>query len=402
MGKRVKITKTAVDNLPVDSIVWDSECIGFHVRRQKSDARVYSVFYRARGSRQRFMKIGRHGSPLTVDEARKKAREILVDVGNGKDPAGDKYDDRKAATVSELCDLYLVEASAGRILKRGKAKKASTLLTDKSRIEHVKRVLGHLKVASVTDRDVERLRDAVSAGTATRTLGMLGAIFQFAVKRGMRSANPVRGVDRPVGGVRTRRMSEDEYARLGEALRELAPTMWPPAVAAAHFLCLTGWRSGEALGLKWSEVDLVTRTAELLDTKTGKSTRALSHAACDVLRALPRMGGDLAFPSSRGVNQPMRGRGVWDAIARRANLPPDVTPHTLRHSFASEAADLGYSELTIAVLLGHAKATVTARYAHHADAVLLAAADAVARRISEQLGFAEPEGVVVDLARRAS
>jgi Arm DNA-binding domain len=171
MGKRVKITKTVVDNLPIASIVWDSECTGFHARRQKSDARVYAVFYRSHG-RQRFMKIGRHGGPWAPDEARKRAREILVDVANGKDPAGDRYEDRKAATVSELCDLYLVEASAGRILKRGRAKKASTLLTDKSRIEHVKRVLGHLKVESVTDRDVERLRDAVSAGTATRTLGI--------------------------------------------------------------------------------------------------------------------------------------------------------------------------------------------------------------------------------------
>jgi hypothetical protein len=203
MGKRVKITKTVVDNLSIASIVWDSECPGFHVRRQKSEAQVYSVFYRSRDGRQRFMKIGRHGAPWTPDDARKRAREILVDVANGRDPAGDKYAGREAATVSELCDLYLVEATAGRILKRGRAKKASTLLTDKSRIEHVKRVLGHLKVASVTDRDVERLRDAVSAGTATRTLGMLGAIFQFGVKSKMRSDNPVRGVDRPASGVRT-------------------------------------------------------------------------------------------------------------------------------------------------------------------------------------------------------
>jgi site-specific recombinase XerD len=100
----------------------------------------------------------------------------------------------------------------------------------------------------------------------------------------------------------------------------------------------------------------------------------------------------------------MRGRGVWDAIARRANLPPDVTPHTLRHSFASEAGDLGFSELTIGVLLGHAKSSVTSKYVHGADIVLLAAADAVAKRINEQLGFAEPARQVVEAdvtARRA-
>jgi integrase len=181
--------------------------------------------------------------------------------------------------------------------------------------------------------------------------------------------------------------------------------MWPPALAAAHFLCLTGWRSGEALGLKWSEVDLVTRTARLGDTKTGASMRPLSHAACDLLRALPRVGGDLAFQSSRGDDRPMRGfHVVWAKIAKRANLDADITPHTMRHSFASVAADLGYSELTIAVLLGHKKASITSRYTHHADAVLLAAADAVAKHIEERLGFAQPEGVVVEAdftARRA-
>src|ERR1700722_7595555 len=114
MGKRAKITKSVVDNLPVDSIVWDSECTGLHVRRQKSDARVYSVFYRSVDGRQRFMKIGRHGAPWTVDDARKTAREILVDVANGKDPAGQKYADRKAATVAQLCDAYLADAVAGK------------------------------------------------------------------------------------------------------------------------------------------------------------------------------------------------------------------------------------------------------------------------------------------------
>jgi integrase len=95
---------------------------------------------------------------------------------------------------------------------------------------------------------------------------------------------------------------------------------------------------------------------------------------------------------------------VWLAIARRAALPADVTPHVLRHSFASVAADLGFSELTIAALIGHKLGSITSRYSHHADAVLLAAADAVAKRIEEQLGYAEPAGVVVEAdftARRA-
>jgi integrase len=219
-------------------------------------------------------------------------------------------------------------------------------------------------------------------GTASRTVGFLGAIFTYAVRHRMRPDNPVRGVERFEDGKRDRRLSEEEYGRLGEALRLAVPAaIWPAAIAAARFLVLTGWRSGEVLGLRWNEVDLARRTATLGDTKTGRSVRPLSHLSCDVLRSLNRTdGGDLVFPPTRGVRI-MKGFGKqWEKIARLVALPPDVTPHTLRHSFASLAGDLGYSEPTIAVLVGHKGHTMTSRYIHSADAVLLAAADAIAKR----------------------
>jgi integrase len=76
-------------------------------------------------------------------------------------------------------------------------------------------------------------------------------------------------------------------------------------------------------------------------------------------------------------------------------LPPDVTPHVLRHSFASLAGDLGYSEPTIAALVGHKGRSITSRYVHAADAVLLAAADAVANRTLELMGQSKQEVDVV-------
>ena len=101
----------------------------------------------------------------------------------------------------------------------------------------------------------------------------------------MRPDNPVHGVVRFADGKRERRLTEAEYSDLGEALRkaEIAG-VWPPAIAAARLLALTGWRRNEALELRWEEIDLDRRTAKLPDTKTGRSTRPLSHAACDVLR----------------------------------------------------------------------------------------------------------------------
>jgi integrase len=110
--------------------------------------------------------------------------------------------------------------------------------------------------------------------------------------------------------------------------------------------------------------------------------RPLSRAACQILSGLPKTKAALVFPSSQAADKPMRGfHKTWLRIATKAGLPADITPHILRHSFASNAADLGYSELTIAALIGHRKGSVTSKYAHHADAVLLKAADTVADRI---------------------
>lgn len=74
-----------------------------------------------------------------------------------------------------------------------------------------------------------------------------------------------------------------------------------------------------------------------------------------------------------------------------------VTPHVLRHSFASLAGDIGYSEPTIAALVGHKGQTITSRYVHSADKVLLAAADDVANRMAALMGDSEPEAAVVPL-----
>jgi integrase len=92
-------------------------------------------------------------------------------------------------------------------------------------------------------------------------------------------------------------------------------------------------------------------------------------------------------------------RSLWNRIATLADLPADVTPHVLRHSFASLAGDLGYSEPTIAALIGHKGHSITSRYVHSADAVLLAAADKVAGETAARMGEGKLQGDVVPLRR---
>jgi integrase len=61
-------------------------------------------------------------------------------------------------------------------------------------------------------------------------------------------------------------------------------------------------------------------------------------------------------------------------------MPDDVTPHVLRHSFASLAADMELPDHTISGLLGHARQGITSRYMHLGDRALLDAADLVANQ----------------------
>jgi integrase len=80
-------------------------------------------------------------------------------------------------------------------------------------------------------------------------------------------------------------------------------------------------------------------------------------------------------------------------------LPDDVTPHTLRHSFTSLAADLNYSDPTIAAMVGHKGRSTTSLYIHFADPVLLAVADAVANRTLELMGERLSGGEVIELRK---
>ena len=397
--------------------MWDPTLPGFGVRRQRSEAVSYVLFYRTMEGRQRWFTIGRHGAPWTPETARDEAQRLLGGVANKADPAAEKRAARNAQTVSELCDLYLADAEAGRLVTRRRtAKKASTLGTDRGRIHrHIKPLLGRRAVASVTREDVEAFMHDVASGktagktktkprglahvrggkgTASRTVGLLGAIFTYAVRHRMRLDNPVHGVLRPADGRRERRLTDDEYKALGVALRKSETAhIWPAAIAVARFLTITGWRSGEALALRWHEIDFARRTATLGNTKTGLSVRALSNAACDLLRGIERTG-ELIFRATRGDGRMAGFPKFWAKIAKLGGLPADVTPHTLRHSYASLAGDLGYSELTIAALIGHKGHSITSRYVHTADAVLLAAADAVADRTLTLAGERKSAAVI--------
>jgi integrase len=339
-------------------ILWDSEVTGFMARRQKSDLITFSVFYRTKEGVQRLYKIGHFGTWTPV-KARDRARQIRLAADEDQaDPARERYDARNSPAVAELLDLYVADMQSAK----HNGKKASTIKTDLSRIErHIKPKLGNLKVAAVSRGQIEVFMNAATPGSARRLVALVSAIFSFAVKRGMRPDNPCRGVEKPQDRRKERRLSAEEYQHLSKAISGASNAT---AAAIIKFLTLTGFRSGEACLLKWAELDLPRQTAILADTKSGKSIRPLSSAAIALIEAQPRNGSEYVFPYK---GKPLKNLNHYFT---RFGLDKTISPHVLRHSFASIAGDMRLADSTIAQLLGHRLSSITSRYIHMDKSVI--------------------------------
>lgn len=405
-----KITKRVVDALKPDPqkelFVWDDQLKGFGVRVLSSGAATYLIQYRNAEGRTRRHKLG-SARTLTPEEARTLARERLAAVAKGSDPSAERRSAREAITVTEVCDWYLQEAGQGRLLGRNRRPiKASTLDMDQSRIAtHVKPLIGARGVRSLTLGDIETFQAKVATGAtakprsgrggvttggdgvAGRTVGMLQSIFAHAKRQGLIEANPAEGVRKLADRRRERFLTASEIKRLGIALDEATLRGENlKGLAAIRLALLTGFRrTSEVLSLRWEWVNVDAKYIRFPDTKSNRpQTRVIGAPAAALLRRLPRQeGSPWVFPADLGDGHFVGVVRVLQRVCGIADLG-DVSPHVLRHTFATTAAELGFTELTIRGLLGQASQGVTQRYVH-LDQGLLVAADKVAERIEALL-----------------
>jgi integrase len=413
-----KLTKTVVDKSePRDRqyTVWCGELKGFGVFILPSGTRTYFVDYRNANNVRRRMKLGRHGQ-LTAEQARTLAIQALAEVSKGNDPLEDRNSARKAISVKELCDLYITELEAGRILgKGGRPKKASTKITDLGRINrHIVPLLGKKRVTHVTKADVTAMMKDIMAGktraiektetlrgksivrggigVASRTVGLLGGIFTYARDElGIIDVNPSHGVRKPKDAVRSRRLNEDEYRTLGRILTNAAEDeRYTRTVEMIRQIAMSGCRRSEIIKLRKDELDTAGSCFRFEDTKEGQSVRPMGLPVLEYFDERD-MSGDspYVFPGTRNREKPFGSfPRHWEKILAGTELA-DLTAHVLRHSFASMANDLGFTEITIAALLGHASGSITSRYVHTLDAALVMAADTVAGYIDALLSGAQ-------------
>lgn len=412
--RREKINKRLIDSLTApdpsmgELIIIDTDLNGFGFRLKSSGSGAYFIkytVYEGRLRKDRRLKIA--DQRAAPDEVRAKARQLLAEVAMGSDPSAKRHEARKAATVSEVCDKYLEAARKGLVTTRfRRPKRASTVAIDEGRIaRHITPLIGDKLANTLTRRDVQLMSDAISvgktsgvfktsprgiarvsggAGTAARVVELLGGIWTWAEKRGLVAGqNPVRGVDRVKGETKERVLSAEDITKLGVTLNEYEAKR-PLAVAALRLVALTGMRKEEACALRWEEIDAGASCIRLEVTKTTRSIRPIGKVALKLLEELPQSSKTYCFPSRDGKKSADLKKSLAE-IFDAAGLK-DVRSQTLRRTFASFAAEEGYSEGTIGELIGHAKRGVTDRhYIRRPDAALLAAADKVSTRIADLL-----------------
>ena len=407
--QRAKITKRAVDAaVPlVDGrfCVWDTEIKGFRLRVMNTGRKVYELRYRV-GSRQRLVTIGTHGSPWTPDAARERAKALLFGLSHGDDPQAAKEKARAALTVTELIDLYLEHGPADKPGKR-----ASSWATDKYNLKrHAEPQLGGKIARDLSTADLSQWQAAVTTGktalkaksdkkrgsvnvrggpgAAARATRTVAAMLAWAKKRGLIEINAAAEVAKIKDGRRERYLSDDEAARLWQAVAVLEAVrdggITSDQAAVFRLLMLTGARRGEILGLRWPEVDLNRQLLLLppLRHKSGGTSRPkaipLPHAAVDVLKGRKRTG-DFVFGSAEADEAMSVPRRAWSRVLVQASVS-DASFHVLRHTLASFAIADGASLYVVGKTLGHAKAESTQRYAHLRDDATAKASEGAAGR----------------------
>ena len=139
-------------------------------------------------------------------------------------------------------------------------------------------------------------------------------------------------------------------------------------------VALTGCRRSEMIGLMWTEADTDGSCLRLIDSKEGTSVRPIGLPVVEFLEERRKTAaGTYVFPGYGDDNAFGSFSNHWEQIFKDSPLS-DVKPHVLRHSFASVGNDLGFTEVTIAALVGHAKGSVTSKYMHTVETDTIIAA----------------------------
>jgi len=239
--------------------------------------------------------------------------------------------------------------------------------------------LGHLRVAGITPRDIrsfillQRNRGLATASVA-RSLSSIKSFFQFLIDEGHLDHNPAEILETPR---RWRKLPEvlspEEVDRLLAAVNPVDPRGLRDR-AMLEVLYATGVRVGELVALKVPDVDLTVGCLRSFGKGSKERVVPLGQVARDAVSEylvgarkilLKNKAVDELFVTRRAAG--MTRQGFWKilkAYVLKAGLKKNVSPHTLRHAFATHLLEHGADLRAVQEMLGHSDISTTQIYTH--------------------------------------
>ena len=228
--------------------------------------------------------------------------------------------------------------------------------------------LGSVPVDQISSADLVRVLLPIwhsRPETARKLKTRLGIVMRWSIAAGYRAddpAGPALAAALPRHTAPTKHLASLPHTEVGATLAKIAASdgVWPPTVACLQFLAATAARSGEARFATWDEIDLDTRTwtVPAERTKTNREhvvpLSAAALAALDVARRHSDGSGPVfASPAGRVLSN-----GAMSKITRHLGF----TPHGLRASFRSWAAETGVSREVAEAALAHSAGALERAY----------------------------------------
>jgi integrase len=369
---------------------------------ERRKSAVFALRFRAYGTR-RYVRLGTVDEGWTQERAEEALRHVLADVERGiwrpPEPAPEPPDleVRQDPTFLEFAsDWYRANEGTWQPSTR---LDYSWQLTDHLLPYFARHRLSQITAAEVDRYRATKVRDGkLSATSINKTIARLAQILELAVEYELLDRNPAKGKRRRVKASRPAPVWLDraEHIRaLLDAARDLdrraeRGQQHVRREAMLATLVFAGLRLGELLQLRWRDVDLVADRITVRQSKTDAGVRRVDvlPALHVVLATVPRRGpDDLVFGTAarRTEKNPDRvaqrfspsniRRRVLAPAVERANevlelagevpLPRGITPHKLRHTFASLLVALGEDPGSVMDQLGHTDAGFTLRVYRH-------------------------------------
>ncbi|WP_243311613.1 tyrosine recombinase XerC [Fundidesulfovibrio agrisoli] len=291
------------------------------------------------------------------------------------------------SSTSDSPETPLPEAALGFLawLSVEKGYSPATLAAYRNDLQYFERYLNNrsLTVAepkAISRRDIqgflaEQHRARQAKTSMSRRLSSLRGFFKHLIRRGLIAKSPVEGLANPkLSKPHPKSLNVDQAFALLDAPQ---PSRADPEsvrdAALAELLYGSGLRISEALGMKLNDLDLNARIARVMGKGSKQRLAPLSDTAAEALRGYmavrhafsPEPAEQAVFLGARGKPlQRRQANRIIEALSAKAGLPTAISPHVLRHSFASHMLQSGADMRAVQELLGHERLSTTQRYTH--------------------------------------